>query len=270
MADNPRKVEAERPTKLVDYHTNPQYDHRVILFYDVLGWRNEIEIAGKQPEKIGNLRRLILQHSRSLRLPTATPVNVSTFSDNIVVSLRPGKAIPFFLREIAFLQFATATHGFLIRGGISVGDIIHDSEVVFGPGLNRAYELESTVAKFTRIVVDGEVIKNFDSISGFVAFEDNIYFLDPFRPKFIQFMHDLSDDGPKPHLREAGLPRQNRGLKDVPGDRVLSQVLRKLKARLNAPLADKEWEKIAWLYDRIAARLGVPLATSYPRVPPSE
>ena len=45
MADNPRKVEAERPTKLVDYHTNPQYDHRVILFYDVLGWRNEIEIA---------------------------------------------------------------------------------------------------------------------------------------------------------------------------------------------------------------------------------
>jgi hypothetical protein len=82
MADNPRKVEAERPTKLVDYYTNPQYDHCVILFYDVLGWRNEIEIAGKQPEKIGNLRRLILQHSRSLRLPTATPVNVSTFSDN--------------------------------------------------------------------------------------------------------------------------------------------------------------------------------------------
>jgi hypothetical protein len=256
--------------KLVDYNTDPQYDHRVILFYDVLGWRNEIEIAGKQPEKIGNLRRLILQHSRSLRLPTASPVNVSTFSDNIVVSLKPGKAIPFFLREIAFLQLATATHGFLIRGGISVGDIIHDSEVVFGPGLNRAYELESTVAKFPRIVVDGEVIKNFDSISGFVSFEDNIYFLDPFRPKFIQLMLDLSDDGPKPHLREAGLPRENRGLKDVPGDRILNQVLRKLKARLKAPLADKEWEKVAWLYDRIAARLGIALATSYPRVPPSE
>src|SRR3979409_841091 len=57
--------------------------------------------------------------------------------------------------------------------------------------------------------------------------------------------------GPKPHLREAGLPYQDRGLKVVPGDRILNQVLSQLKARLKAPLADKEWEKVAWLYDRI-------------------
>jgi hypothetical protein len=61
MADNPVKVNAEPPAKLVDFYTDPQYDRRVILFYDVLGWRNEIEIAGKQSEKIGDLRRLILQ-----------------------------------------------------------------------------------------------------------------------------------------------------------------------------------------------------------------
>ena len=65
-------------------------------------------------------------------------------------------------------------------------------------------------------------------------------------------------------------PARIAGLKDVPGDRILNQVLRKLKARLKAPLADKEWEKVAWLYDRIAARLGVPPAISYPRIRPSE
>jgi hypothetical protein len=32
------------------------------------------------------------------------------------------------------------------------------------------------------------------------------------------------------------------------------------------PLADKDYDRFAWLYDRVAKRLGVPPASSYPRI----
>jgi hypothetical protein len=46
---------------------------------------------------------------------------------------------------------------------------------------------------------------------------------------------------------------------------MLKGMLGALKREIRSPLPDKEWEKIAWLYDRIALRLGVPPAKSYPR-----
>lgn len=42
----------------------------------------------------------------------------------------------------------------LIRGGITIGKIIHNEEMVFGPGINRAYELESKYAIYPRIIFD--------------------------------------------------------------------------------------------------------------------
>ncbi len=50
------------PSRLRDYHRNPAYERRVVIFCDVLGWRAHIACAGADPEEIGDLRRLILQH----------------------------------------------------------------------------------------------------------------------------------------------------------------------------------------------------------------
>ena len=73
------------------------------------------------------------------------------------------------------------------RGGVAIGDIYHDDEAVFGPGLVRAYDIESNVAKFPRIVVDQEVLDTCGPISGFNVFEDGLHFLDPFTTDFIRF-----------------------------------------------------------------------------------
>ena len=62
------------------------------------------------------------------------------------------------------------------RGGVAIGDIYHDDEAVFGPGLVRAYDIESNVAKFPRIVVDHEVLDTCGPISGFNVFEDGLHF----------------------------------------------------------------------------------------------
>lgn len=48
--------------------------------------------------------------------------------------------------------------GILIRGGITVGQVARSYGQLFGPGVVRAYELESKVARFPRVVVGEEVL----------------------------------------------------------------------------------------------------------------
>jgi hypothetical protein len=253
--------------KFNDFRHNPLYERRLVVFYDVLGWRSEIAKAGDDQNKIGGLRRLILSHSRVLRMPVKARVNVSTFSDNIVISTPVDKAnLPYFLRSIAIMQLMTASMHFLLRGGITVGNIYHDDEVVFGPALNRAYELESQIAVVPRIVMDDEVMQ-LAKIEGFDAFEDGIHFLDPFTSHFLQYWLDNSSDrdhsGNK--FSDAGLPSAGK-LPPVPGYVGLQIILDGLKPRIKEPLTEKDYAKVAWLFDRIARRLGQPLSSSYPRV----
>jgi hypothetical protein len=262
--------ETNIPDKLRDFERNPLYQRKVVFFYDILGWKSEVERAGREPKKLGDLRRLILQHARLLRLPVQSPVNVSTFSDNVVISSVPHKDVtPYFLREMASLQLMTASMGFLMRGGITVGDIIHDEEVVFGSALIRAYELESKIAVYPRIVVDEPVLQ-IGEVAGFDSVENGVHFLDPFTSDFFElwFARAEERDGPRHDFLEAGIPSGGQSFKHVPGYIPLQAILDMLKVRIRSPLEDKEWNKVAWLFDRIAARLGMPPARSYPRARP--
>jgi hypothetical protein len=254
-------------SKFEDFRRNPSYERRVVVFYDVLGWRSEIAKAGTDQSRIGDLRRLILSHTRVLRLPVKAVVNVSTFSDNIVISTPVDQDnVPYFLQSIAIMQLMTASMHFLLRGGITVGDICHDDEVVFGPALNRAYELESKVAVVPRIIVDEEVLR-LGKIEGFHSFEDGVHFLDPFTSHFMQFWLDNSSDrdhsGNK--FSDSGIPSAGK-LPPVPGYVGLQLILDGLKPRIREPLPDREYSKVTWLFDRIASRLGQPLSNSYPRL----
>jgi hypothetical protein len=251
--------------KLQDFERDTPYEKRVVAFYDILGWRSHIVAAASDPSKIGELRRIILLHSRIVRLPTEEPVQVSTFSDNIVLSIRPSKFVPYFLQALAMFQLMSANRGFLLRGGVSIGGLVHDSEVVFGPGLVKAYDLESQVAQFPRIVIDAELMTGYGELKGFNSFEDGIHFLDPFTVSTVRFFLQ-SGSGPRPPNRELGLPSHNQSLKQVRPDMFLSNILEQLKVHMRSPLLDRDWIKIAWLYDRIAKQLGVPPASSYPRV----
>jgi hypothetical protein len=259
----------DSPDKLDDFERDLKWERRVVAFYDILGWRNHIRDAGNDPKKVGELRRIILLHSRLVRLPVEEPAKVSTFSDNIVISIRPTKFVPYFLRALALFQLMTANRGFLLRGGVAVGDVIHDDEVVFGPALVQAYDLESRIAKFPRIVLQKELFE-FGEFKGFHAHEDGLYFLDPFTVDTVRyFLHEDDQKGPRnPKHREYGLPAHGKSLKDIPPDYFLRDILEQLKKRIRSPLNDEDWEKAAWLFDRIASRLGAPRAASYPRIRP--
>jgi hypothetical protein len=253
--------------RVLDYDRDPKYERRLVVFYDFLGWRSEIISAGSDPKKIGRLRRMLLLHSRLLKIDG--PVTVTTFSDNVVISTVPDKdATPIFLDAIATLQLHASAKGFLMRGGVAVGDLIHDSEVVFGPALNRAYELESKIAIYPRIVVDDEVVR-IGNIGHLLASEEGVHFLDPFTTAYFGAWLASSKNGEELNATLAAMGLPGGAMPgQVHGATALMSVLDVMKPRIRVALADKEFAKVAWLYDRIARRLGVPLTASYPRIRP--
>ena len=260
-------------SKLDDYYRNPKYEQRAVVFFDVLGWRDHIEKAEAKPDEIGNLRRLILQASRTLKLRGHLGFRTTTFSDNIVISQPVSEMTRALVQQMAFVQIGALVNGFLVRGGITIGDIVHDDETVFGPALNRAYELESKVAVYPRFVLDPDIpLREFGNLGDLPVTENGATFLDPFRREFFEFMKRGKFETPNDVLVAAGLPAMSRRQpSELPAAHLmLKDALEKLKAKIRSPIGEREYEKVAWLFDRIAVRLGVPLARSYPREKPSD
>jgi hypothetical protein len=252
--------------KLADFLENPPYQRRLVIFYDVLGWRNHIKAAGSNSEKIGNLRRLILRSHRSLRLRYPQfNMKISTFSDNIVITQAINDTTPRLLTLMAFQQTAVAMSGFLLRGGITVGEVVHDDECVFGPGLNRACELETAIAHYPRFALDRDVVGELGNIGGLAVLEDDVLFLDPFRLGFMDHMKAQHVEIDRDTVLEAGLPAPENKRPKYGREQMLDSILQALKPQIRIPMEDKDWNKLAWVYDRIAAQLGVPPAKSYRR-----
>jgi hypothetical protein len=61
--------------------------------------------------------------------------------------------------ETAYYQLDLATKGLMARGGLTVGMVFMDDGFAFGSALVEAYEIESTQAKYPRIVLSPEVMR---------------------------------------------------------------------------------------------------------------
>jgi len=61
--------------------------------------------------------------------------------------------------QIRLLRLPTPV---LVRGGISQGNVYLDSDIMFGPGMCNAYELESVYAKYPRIIVPLKLVDDYD------------------------------------------------------------------------------------------------------------
>ncbi len=85
-------------------------------------------------------------------------LEITQFSDSIVLSVLP---VGHYFMNFNFfkeLTIAMIKEGVVFRGGITYGQIHHDTEFVFGPAMNCAYYLESKIANYPRILVDQSVL----------------------------------------------------------------------------------------------------------------
>lgn len=91
-------------------------------------------------------------------LPMALEVQVSVFSDNIIIS-KPASFGGRIL-NVGQLCVRLLERGFLTRGGIARGKLHHDDNLVFGPALNRSVAIEKVTGQ-PRIEIDESIVSIF-------------------------------------------------------------------------------------------------------------
>ena len=140
------------------YTTN--YEERIVAFVDILGFSNMISQSEKDVETYEKINRALKTIQNVKKDSENTSAKVTTFSDNIVISYPAnGKDSLFYiLIDLIHLQLELLQQGVLVRGGIAKGKVRHTKEMVFGPAMVTAYELESKYAVYPRIIVEKQTV----------------------------------------------------------------------------------------------------------------
>jgi len=157
------------------------YENRIVAFIDILGFSNIIkETAGQfgspKNENSGisvkelfkafyRIRYLMGVSEPSDDVPLSR--KVSQFSDSIFISFKPEdepREFNYLLGELLYLLVQHSKHQILIRGGISYGPLVHTDEIIFGPALIQAYQLESRASKSPRILLPQSELKGIRSL----------------------------------------------------------------------------------------------------------
>lgn len=161
-----REAEAKRQAEdAVRFRESLKYKHRVIAFLDVLGWSDAIKRSIADPkltQQLGitleavrgyvKLNEWTQQHGGEDGWP-GDP-QITHFSDCIIVSVAADTHAEMNLVwNLRSILSQLLRLGFVVRGGIAQGQLIHRGPMVYGPALIQAYELEKK-ATAPRVILD--------------------------------------------------------------------------------------------------------------------
>lgn len=175
------------------------YQNRVVAFLDILGFSRLVAEADDP-----GLRAAILGAVRVMR-DTLAPNEVSDFrftqfSDCTVLSARLDTyGCNLVMTGAIMLAVNLLNRGLLLRGGIAVGNMIHTSEVMFGPGFLAAFGKDAQGA-MPRIAVDDSLVDEIASWPNDFGLESLIR-RDPYDLRSIlHILHDyeIYDAVPRP------------------------------------------------------------------------
>jgi hypothetical protein len=163
-----QEANSERGNPYVTPGRPPTLRKSIVVFMDILGYKDRIKSAfenGSAEEELRKLRLALddayryLKEEHKAQSEVTNWWEVRAFTDNIVIGFPLARDDDAFgemfwsFTNIAAFQLEMVLAGFFLRGGIAVGDLYIDSEIVFGPALLEAYEAESCCARDPRIVL---------------------------------------------------------------------------------------------------------------------
>jgi hypothetical protein len=142
----------------------------LVVYLDLLGLKEKMEgLQGDQTKFIAllNSYKTALDSAiTELRPHNAFPDlwRVKIFTDNIVLAIPMSTGhgeheFGIASVNVASFQLALATEGWFVRGGMAIGPLYIDDNIVFGPALVDAYTLESKYARDPRVVLSTEVTR---------------------------------------------------------------------------------------------------------------
>lgn len=137
-----------------------RYVRSVVSYLDILGFHELIRT--RSAGEISRILRILAESVKPDPTFKADKVQFTKFSDTVIrsipVSPNPSFNFVFELRSILNAQIALISEGILIRGAITVDDIVQSWGIVYGPAVVKAYALENQKGSPPRIVVDEDAL----------------------------------------------------------------------------------------------------------------
>ncbi len=140
-----------------------KYEKRVVAFMDILGFTDLIKEGGHESEIGAVFSHLNYRASQAERISNHGRMQLTVFSDCIVISeeLLDGFGALRLAGYAGYLALDLLARGFLVRGGLSTGELYHQDGTVFGPAMIEAYNIENKVAVYPRIVTSQSFMQEF-------------------------------------------------------------------------------------------------------------
>jgi hypothetical protein len=148
----------------------PDYPERIITFIDLLGFSRDVQMIEQRPGLLLSIDAVLsaivrCKHDLDLRRERGElsyDARLTQISDTVVLSYRVergafGKAIS----HAAFIGNVCVRRGYLPRGIITIGKLVHDADRLYGGGLIDAYNLERHDVVDPRIAIDERVTVEF-------------------------------------------------------------------------------------------------------------
>jgi hypothetical protein len=166
----------------------------IVAYLDLLGvstrMKTDKEYQKMLMNKLHNLYTTSIRLSKEIAIKGYNEIQFKIFSDNIIISKRLSKDYAERMLDIKCVlncasHFACSSVGdgvgWLVRGGITIGELFIDDTMVWGNALLKAYNLENNIAIYPRIVIDSEILHelgNDKTLHEYIQQDfDNIVFL---------------------------------------------------------------------------------------------
>jgi hypothetical protein len=229
------------------------YEDRLIIYLDILGFSsfvnyttltklNTLEKIKKIDMFLSMLKKFFYIDKKNINVSSTR--QVTSFSDLIVISinLKEIDNLDYEISEVFYLLLNSLCQGFLLRGAIVYGKLIHTYDSIFGTGLIDAYNKERTIAKYPRVIIDDVIISDLHDLQNrekygdikrdtddFISRDsDGLYFIDIFKS-----LREYADNFWQ-------------------YTKILSSICDILSAQIGAPLL---LEKYTWLRDKFIAHV---------------
>lgn len=153
---------------------NPTDDY-IVAYFDVLGIK---EMWKKGSQDV--LKKLWIVNHRIMKDSYNEEFIIKPFSDNFLIALKLKDNFAEAFNKIGnliggiYLQLLKP-YGILLRGAIATGKMCIDGDIFIGDALIKAYELESNIAIYPRIIVDENIIKRNDFMITHNSLKDPVF-----------------------------------------------------------------------------------------------
>jgi hypothetical protein len=174
---------------------NRKTSQYIVAYLDILGIASRMAKNKKGKElslnKLHNLYIFAIELTKKTKgIDFLRGIKFKIFSDNIIIakklSLDPFKRI-----SDIYSVFNCVSHfqclsvgdgvGWLVRGGITIGELFINNLMVWGSARLRAYELENNIASYPRVVIDYTMLPELKSYTKMAPYllsdSDGVVFL---------------------------------------------------------------------------------------------